>query len=84
LPVKFRKSPQSVAAQGLFDRGSVLGGLVRRIPAHATGSCGSSSISTRQRRSARSYRAHYPLERAADALNAVLLRKVTGKVVLEP
>jgi NADPH2:quinone reductase len=28
--------------------------------------------------------AHYPLERASDALNAVLLRKVTGKVVLEP
>jgi NADPH2:quinone reductase len=28
--------------------------------------------------------ARYPLERAADALNAVLLRKVTGKVVLEP
>jgi len=28
--------------------------------------------------------AQYPLERAADALNAVLLRKVAGKVLLEP
>ena len=28
--------------------------------------------------------AHYPLERASDALNAVVQRKVIGKVVLEP
>ena len=28
--------------------------------------------------------AHYPLERASDALNAILQRKVIGKVVLEP